>query len=86
MLDSCSLFTLFSDSPKKLWRCVIRSCRCRHHTDVNDVIVNRLGYRTHGSDAAGVEVAKIEANTKRRALDGYNGIAVADSQSTRQIH
>jgi len=48
---------------------VIRSCQCRLHTDVNDVIVNRLGRHTHGSYAAGVEVAKIKANTKRRALD-----------------
>ena len=34
-----------------------------------DVTVNRLGHHTHGSDAASVEVAKIKANTKRRALD-----------------
>jgi len=64
---------------------VIRSCKCWLYTDVNDVIVNRLGHHTHGSDAAGVEVAKIKANTKHRALDtmelpsqfhsspGYNG-------------
>jgi len=75
-----------SDSTKRFWRCVIRSCQRRLHTDVNDVIVNRLGHHTHGSDAAGAEVGKIKANTKRRALDGYNGIAVADSQSSRQIH
>ena len=48
---------------------MIRSCQCRLHTDVNDVIVNRLGRHTHGSYAAGVEVAKIKANTKRRVLD-----------------
>jgi len=48
---------------------VIRSCQCRLHTDVNDVITNQLGHHTYGSDAAGVEVAKIKANTKRRGLD-----------------
>jgi len=37
--------------------------------DVNNVIINRLGHHTHGSDAAGAEVATIKANTKRRALD-----------------
>ena len=48
---------------------MIRSCQCQLHTDENDVIVNRLWHHTHGSDAAGVEVAKIEAYTKRRTLD-----------------
>jgi len=63
-------FHAFSaDSTKKFWRCVIRSCGCRLHADVNDVIVNRLGHHAHGSDAAGVEVAKIKASMKRRALD-----------------
>jgi len=62
-------FHAFSaDSTKKFWRCVIRSCQCRLHAVVNDVIVNRLGNHTHGSDAARVEVAKM-ANTKCRALD-----------------
>ena len=60
---------LSADSKKRFWRCVIRSCQCRLHTDVNDVITNQLGHHTYGSDAAGVEVAKIKANTKRRALD-----------------
>ena len=78
-------FHAFSaDSTKRFWRCVIRSRQCRLHTDVNNVIVNRLRNYTHGSDAAGVEVAKIKVNTKLRALDtmelsqfhsspGYNG-------------
>ena len=48
---------------------MIRSCQRRLHTDVNDVIINRLGHHTHGSDAAGVEVAKIKANMKRRSMD-----------------
>jgi len=72
VIDDGFMFTFHAfsaDSTKKLWRCVIRSCQCRLHTDVNDVIVNRLGHHTHGSDAAGVEIAKIKANTKRRALD-----------------
>jgi len=34
---------------------------------------------------AGAEVAKITANMKRSS-SGYNGTAVADSQSSRQIH
>jgi len=72
LLDAGFMFTFHAfsaDSKKKFWRCVIRSCRCRLHTDVNDVIVNRLGHQTHGSDAAGVKVAKIKANMKRRAMD-----------------
>ena len=52
--------------------------------DVNDVITHRLGHHTYGSDEAGVEVAKIKENTKRRGLDTV--IAVADPQSSRQIH
>jgi len=64
------IFHAFSaDSTKLFWRCVIRSCQCRLHMDVNDVIVSRLGHHTHGSDAAGVEVAKIKANMKLRAMD-----------------
>ena len=88
LIDDGFMFTFHpfsADSTKKFWRCVIRSCRCRLHTDVNDVIVSRLRHHTHGSDAAGVEVAKIKANTKLRA-HGYNVIAVADPQSSRQIH
>jgi len=59
-------FQAFSadSTTKRFWRCVISSCQCRLHTDVNDVIVNRLGHHPHGSDAARVEVAKIKANTK----------------------
>jgi len=72
LIDAGFMFTLqaFSaDSTKMFWRCVIRSCQCRLPTHVNNVTVNRLGHHTHGSDAAGVEVAKITANMKRRALD-----------------
>ena len=88
LIDAGFMFTFHafsSDSTKRFWRCVIRNCQRRLHTDVNDVIVNRLGHHTHGSDAAGAEVGKIKANTKRRALDGYNGIAVADPQSSRSV-
>jgi len=72
LIDAGFMFTFqafSSDSTKRFWRCVIRSCQRRLHTDVNDVIIYRLGHHTHGSDAAGAEVAKIKANTKRRALD-----------------
>jgi len=63
-------FHAFStNSTKRFWRCVIRSCQRRLHTGVNDVIVNRLGHHTHGSDEAGMEVAKIKVDTKHRALD-----------------
>ena len=89
LIDAGFMFTFHASSAdsttKRFGRCVIRSCQCRLHTDVNDVTVNRLGHHTHGSDAAGVEVAKIKANTKRSS-PGYNGIAIADSQSSRQIH
>jgi len=82
LIDAGFIFTFHTfsaDSTKRFWRCVIRSCQCRLHTDVNDVIVNRLGHHTHGSDAAGVEVAKIKANAKNNATSspGYNGTAVA---------
>jgi len=73
LIDAGFMFTFHAFSAdsttKRFWRCVIHSCQCRLHTDVNDVIVNRLGHHTHGSDAAGVEVANIRGNTKRRALD-----------------
>ena len=71
LIDAGFMFTFHAfsaDSTKRCWRCVICSCQCRV-PDVNDVIVNRLGHHTHGSDAARVEVAKIKANTKSRALD-----------------
>ena len=72
LIDAGFMFTfhLFSaDSTKRFWRFVIRSCQCLLHKNVSDVIANRLGHHTHGSDAAGVEAAKIKANTKRRVLD-----------------
>ena len=79
-------FHAFSaDSTKKSWRCVIRSCRWRLHTDVNDVVVNRLGHYTHGSDAAGVEVAKIKDNMKGGALDTMELQTQIHNQS-RQIY
>ena len=80
------IFHAFSaDSTKMFWRCVIRSCQCRLHMDVNDVIVNRLGHHTHGSDAAGVEVAKIKANTKRRAPDTMELLSQIHDQVFRFI-
>jgi len=72
LIDDGFVFTFYAfsaDSTKRFWRCVIHSCQCRVHTDANDVIANRLGHHTHGSDAPGVEVAKIKANTKNRAMD-----------------
>jgi len=68
---------------KRFWRCVIRSCQCRFHTDANDIIVKRLGHHTHGSDAAGVEVAKIKANTKRRVLDTMELSSQIHNQAVR---
>jgi len=76
-------FHFSADSTKRFWRCVTRSCRCRLHTDVNDVIVNRLGHHTHGSDAAGVEVAEIKANTKRRAVDTMELLSQIRNQAVR---
>ena len=88
LIDAGFMFTFqafSSDSTKRFWRCVIRSCQCRLHTDVNDVIINRIGHRTHGSDAAGVEVAKIKANTKRRALDTMELLSQIHDQVFRFI-
>ena len=76
-------FHFSADSTKRFWRCVTRSCRCRLHTDVNDVIVNRLGHHTHGSDAAGVEVTEIKANTKRRAVDTMELLSQIRNQAVR---
>ena len=57
-------FHALSADSTKFWRCVIRSCRYQLHTDVHDIIMNRLRHHTHESDAASVEVAKIKANIK----------------------
>lgn len=53
----------------KFWRCVNRNdgCKGRLHTDLNDVILRRVGYHTHGSNAVGVQVAKVKTAMKRRA-------------------
>ncbi|CAM1311607.1 Uncharacterised protein r2_g2211 [Pycnogonum litorale] len=70
--DGGFLFTVHSfsaDQSKKFWRCVIRSCKCRPHTSLLYVVVKRVGQHTHGSDAAGVEVAKVRTSMKRRALE-----------------
>jgi len=85
LIDAGFMFTFHfsADSTKRFWRCVTRSCRCRLHTDVNDVIVNRLGHHTHGSDAAGVEVAEIKANTKRRAVDTMELLSQIRNQAVR---
>jgi len=61
LTDDGFMFTFHAfsaDSTKRFWRCVIRSCQWSTPTDVSDVIVNRRGHHTHGSDAAGAEVAK----------------------------
>jgi len=42
---------------------------CDTQLSVSTPYVHRLGHHTHGSDAAGVEVAKIKANMKLRAMD-----------------
>jgi len=76
-------FHAFSADSTKFWRCVTRSFGCRLHTDVNDVIVNRLGHHAHGSDAAGVEVAKIKASMKRRALDTMEFPSQIHNQAVR---
>jgi len=53
LVDAGFMFTFHAfsaESTKTFWRCVIRRYQCRLHTDLNDVIVNRLGHHTHGSD------------------------------------
>jgi len=51
--------------------------------DEHIVIINQLGHHTHGSDAAGVEVAKIKANTKHRALDAMELPSQIRNQAVR---
>ena len=52
---------LTKDGSKKMWRCDRKDhgCKARLHTDAatDDVIGDVRGAHTHGSDAAGVEVA-----------------------------
>jgi len=86
LTDDGFMFTFHAfsaDSTNKFWRCVIRSCRCRIHTNVNDVIVNRLGHHSHRSDAAGVKVAKSKANMKRRAMDTMDLRSQIHNQAVR---
>jgi len=86
LIDAGFMFTFHAfsaDSTKKFWRCVIRSFRCRPHTDVNEVIANRLRHHTHRSDATGVEVAKIKANMKLRSLDTMEFPSQIQNQAVR---
>ena len=68
---------LTKDGSKKMWRCDRKDhgCKARLHTDAatDDVIGDVRGAHTHGSDAAGVEVAAAVGGMKRRAAATQDG-------------
>ena len=67
---------LTKDGSKKMWRCdqKNRGCKARLHTDAtNGNVLQEPGNHTHGSDAAGVEVASVITGMKRRAADTQEG-------------